>query len=75
MMAGSIAVVTIAMTLSILVTGALVVIAVVIRREDRRNTLIGEAPDRISRSVRRLTGRARRDLGSELLRTARQLVH
>ena len=73
-MAGSIAVETIAMILSILVTGALVVIAVVVRREDRKNTLIGEAPDRISRSVRRLTGRARRDLDSELLRPARQLV-
>ena len=73
-MAGSIAVETIAMILSILVTGALVVIAVVVRREDRKNTLIGEAPDRISRGVRRLTGRARRDLDSELLRPARQLV-
>jgi hypothetical protein len=74
-MAGSIAAAIAALALSVLVTGALVVIAVVVHREDHGNTLVGEAPDRISRSVRRLTGRTRRDLDAELLRPARELVH
>jgi hypothetical protein len=74
-MAGSIAVATAALILGVLVTGALAVIAVVVRREDRRNTLVGEAPDWISRRVRRLTGRARRDLDAELLQPVRELVH
>jgi hypothetical protein len=74
-MAGSIAAATAALILGVLVTGVLAVIAVVVRREDRNNTLMGEAPDRISRRVRKLTGRARRDLDAELLRPTRELVH
>jgi hypothetical protein len=74
-MAGSIAAAAAALILGVLVTGALVVIALVVRREDSRKTLVGEAPDRISRTVRRLTGRTRRDLDAELLRPARELVH
>jgi hypothetical protein len=74
-MAGSIAAAIAALTLGVLVTGALIVIAVVVHREDHRNTLAGEAPGKISRGVRRLTGRTRRDLDAELLRPTRELVH
>ena len=73
-MAGSIAAAA-ALLLGVLVTGGLIVIALVVQREDRRKTLAGEAPDWISRSVRRLTGRTRRDLDADLTRPARQLVH
>jgi hypothetical protein len=45
-----------------LVTGALVVVAVAVRREDRSYSLGLEAPSRISRSARILTGVACRDL-------------
>jgi hypothetical protein len=44
------------------VTGALVVVAVAVRREDRSYSLGLEAPSRISRSARILTGVACRDL-------------
>jgi hypothetical protein len=56
------------------VTGLTVVVALAVRREDRRFSLPGEAPDRISRSTRRLIGVGRRDLDAELFRS-RQLVH
>jgi hypothetical protein len=42
------------------VIGVIVVLAVAIRREDRRYSLSGEAPSRVSRGVRRLTGVGRR---------------
>jgi hypothetical protein len=51
-----------------IVLGAIVVVAVAVRREDRRYTLAVEAPDRMSRNTRRLTGLARRDLDAEFLR-------
>ena len=53
----------------------LVAVSVAIRREDRRYTLVGEAPDRLSRSTRRLSGVGRRDLDAEFSRPVRELVH
>ncbi len=60
--------------LSGVVTGLIVLIALAVRREDRRFSLPGEAPDRMSRSARRLIGVGRRDLDAKLFR-ARPLVH
>lgn len=56
-------------------SGVIVVVALAVRREDRRYSLIGEAPDRLSRGARRLNGVGRRDLDAELLSSARELVH
>lgn len=50
------------------------VVAVAVRREDRGFTLVGEAPDWLSRGTRRLNGVGRRDLDPELLRPAGELV-
>jgi len=59
-----------------IVLGVIAVVAVAVRREDRRYTLAVEAPDRMSRNTRRLTGLARRDLDAEFLRPAiGELVH
>jgi len=55
--------------------GVIVVVAIAVRREDRRYTLAVDAPDRLSRSTRRLTGVGRRDLDAEFLRPVGQLVH
>ena len=55
--------------------GVIAVVAIAVRREDRRYTLAVEAPDRLSRNTRRLTGVRRRDLDAEFLRPAGQLVH
>jgi hypothetical protein len=70
-------VVVVAITVFIagLVVGVIAVIAVAVRREDRRYTLAVDAPDRLSRATRRLTGVGRRDLDAEFLRPAGQLVH
>jgi hypothetical protein len=51
-----------------IVLGVIAVVAVAVRREDRRYTLAVEAPDRMSRNTRRLTGLARRDLDAEFPR-------
>jgi hypothetical protein len=51
-----------------LVMGVIAVIAIAVRREDRRYTLAVEAPDRLSRSTRLLIGVRRRDLDAEFLR-------
>lgn len=64
----------IALFLGGVVTGLIVVVALAVRREDRRFSLSGEAPDRISSSTRRLIGVGRRDLDAKLFRS-RQLVH
>jgi hypothetical protein len=72
-MAGFVAVVAVALFLVVIV--GLVVVSVVVRREDRRYTLVGEAPDRLSRGTRRLNGVGLRDLDPELLRPAGELVH
>jgi hypothetical protein len=57
-----------------MVMGVIVVIAIAVRREDRRYTLAVDAPDRLSRTTRRLTGVGRRDLDAEFLRPLGQLV-
>ena len=55
--------------------GVIAVVAIAVRREDRRYTLAVEAPDRLSRTTRRLTGVRRRDLDADFLRPVGQLVH
>jgi hypothetical protein len=67
-MAGVIAVVSIAFFLGGVAVGVIAVVALAVRREDRRLTLAREAPDRLSRSTRRLNGVGRRDLDDEFLR-------
>ena len=74
-MASVVVIVAVALFLGGIVIGIFAVIAVAVRREDRRYTLAGEAPDRLSRNTRRLTGVGRRDLDAEFLRPAGQLVH
>jgi hypothetical protein len=64
----------IALFLGGVVTGVIAVVALAVHREDRRYSLVGEAPDRMSRSARRLNGVSRRDLDPELFRV-RELVH
>ena len=60
------------------VTGIIVAVIVLaawaIRREDRRFTLTGRAPDRLSSGVRRLMGVGLRDVDAELERLAREFV-
>ena len=70
-------VVVVAVTVFIagLAVGVFALIAIAVRREDRRYTLAVDAPDRLSRTTRRLTGVGRRDLDAEFLRPAGQLVH
>lgn len=70
-MAGFEIAVTIALFLSGVVTGLLLVIAWAVRREDRRVTLAVEAPDRVSGIARRMNGLQRRDLSLEFLRPVR----
>ncbi|HXT44260.1 MAG TPA: hypothetical protein VN748_09130 [Pseudonocardiaceae bacterium] len=72
-MAGFVVVVAAALFLAVLV--GLGVVAVAVRREDRRFTLVGDAPDMLSRSARRLNGVGRRDLDPEFLRPVGELVH
>ena len=73
-MAG-VVVVAVAVFIAGVVMGAVVVVAIAVRREDRRYTLAVDAPDRLSRTSRRLTGVGRRDLDAEYLRPVGQLVH
>ncbi len=73
-MAGVVAASAVSVFLGGLVTGVIVVIAIAVRREDRRYSLAGDAPDRLSRNTRRLTGVGRRDLDAEFLRPAGELV-
>jgi hypothetical protein len=58
---------------SVVVVAVAVFIAGVVM--DRRYTLAVDAPDRLSRTTRRLTGVGRRDLDAEYLRPLGQLVH
>jgi hypothetical protein len=74
-MSGVVVAVTVALFLGGVVTGVVAAIALAIRREDRRYSLVREAPDRISRSVRRLTGVGRRGLDAEFFPVARELMH
>lgn len=73
-MAGGVVAMAVAIFFGGLVIGVTVVIAIAVRREDRRYTLAVEAPDRLSRNTRRLTGVARRDLDTEFLRPVGELV-
>ena len=72
-MAGFVAVVAVALFLVVLV--GLAAVAFAVKREDRRFTLVIEAPDRLSRGARRLNGVGRRDLDPEFFRPAGELVH
>lgn len=67
-MTGVFVVVATTVFLTGIMAGVYIVMAVCIRREDRRYSLAGDAPDRLSRSTRRLNGLARRDLDAEFLR-------
>jgi hypothetical protein len=71
----SVVVIAVAVFIAGLVMGVIAVIAIAVRREDRRYTLAGDAPDLMSKTTRRLTGVGRRDLDAEYLRPAGQLVH
>lgn len=72
-MAGFVVVVAAALFLAVLM--GLGVVAFAVRREDRRFTLVGDAPDIFSRSARRLNGVGRRDLDPEFVRPMGELVH
>jgi len=65
----------IALFLGGVVTGAIILVAFAVRREDRQYSLIGDAPDRLSRGARRLNGVGRRDLDSEFIRPMAELIH
>ena len=71
----SVVVVAVSVFIAGAVIGVIAVIAIAVRREDRRYTLAVDAPDRMSKTTRRLTGVGRRDLDAEYLRPAGQLVH
>jgi hypothetical protein len=71
----SVVVVAITVFIAGLVMGVIAVVAIAVRREDRHYTLAVDAPDRMSRTTRRLTGVGRRDLDAEYLRPVGQLVH
>lgn len=73
-MAGVVVAAAVALFLVGIVAGVLGGVAVAIRREDRRYTLGGEAPDRLSRSARRLNGVGGRGLEAEFMRLAGDLV-
>ena len=60
-MAGFVAAVAVVLFLAVM--AGLGAMAFVVRREDRRFTLVGEAPDLLTRGARRLNGVGRRDLG------------
>ena len=72
-MAGFVVVVAAALFLAVLM--GLGVVAFAVRREDRRFTLVGDAPDMLSRGARRLNGVGRRDLDPEFTRAVGELVH
>jgi len=74
-MAGVVVIVTIALFLGGMVVGVMAAIALAVRREDRAYTLVGEAPNRMSRSARRLNGVGRRGLDPEFFRPLDELVH
>lgn len=73
-MAGVVVTIAISVFLGGVMVGVLAVMAVAIRREDRRHTLVGEAPDRLSKNTRRLTGMTRVGMDDGFLRPVGQLV-
>lgn len=71
-------VIAIALFLGGIAFGVIAVVAISVRREDRAFSIAGDAPDRISRSARRLNGLGSRGLDTEFLqqvRTVGELVH
>jgi hypothetical protein len=70
-MSGVVVAVTVALFLGGVVTGVMAVVALAIRREDRRYSLVRKAPDRISRNARRLTGVGGRGLDAEFFPISR----
>jgi hypothetical protein len=74
-MASVVVATVIALFLGGVVIGAIVVVAIAVRREDRAYSLGDDAPGRMSKSARKLTGLGCRDLDPEFLRSARELVH
>jgi hypothetical protein len=74
-MAGVVVAIAVADFIGGIVTGVIVVVAIAVRREDRRYTLAVEAPDRLSRNGRRLTGVRRRDLDADFIRPVGEVVH
>jgi hypothetical protein len=72
-MAGFVVTIAIAVFLGGIMVGVLAMVAVAVRREDHRYTLAGDAPDRLSRNTRRLTGVGRRGLDGEFFRPAGEL--
>jgi hypothetical protein len=73
-MAGLVIASAVSVFLGGLVIGVIAVIAIAVRREDRRYTLAVAAPDRLSRNTRVLIGVRRRDLDPEFLRPVGGLV-
>jgi hypothetical protein len=69
-MAGVVVVSAVFAFLGVLVIDVIVVIAIAVRRKDRCYSLVGDAPDRLSRNI----GVGRRDLDAEFLRPAGGLV-
>jgi hypothetical protein len=67
--------VTVALFLGGVVIGVIAVVALAVRHEDRRYSLVREAPGRMSRSARRLNGVGGRGLNAEFFPVARKLVH
>ena len=74
-MAGAVIAVAVAVFLGGIMAGVIAVVAVSVRREDRRCTLAVDAPGLLARSTRRLTGVSRRDLDADFLRPVGELVH
>lgn len=73
-MAGVVVLVAVAVVLAGVAVGVITAVAIAVRREDRRCTLTFDAPDRLSRNTRRLTGVGCRDLDPELLQPLSGLV-
>jgi hypothetical protein len=73
-MAGVVFSVAAALFLGGIVAGVFGGLAIAVWREDRRYTLGGAAPDRLSRSARRLNGVGRRGLDTTFIRPAGYVV-
>jgi hypothetical protein len=73
-MAGGVVAIAVSVFLGGMLLGVIAVVAIAVRREDRRYTLASDAPDRLSKGTRRLTGVGRRDLDAEFLRPVGELV-
>jgi hypothetical protein len=77
-MASVVIAIAVALFLGGIAVGVIAVVAVSVRREDRAFSIVGDAPDRMSRSARRLNGLGCRGLDTEFLqqvRTVGELVH